>query len=70
MNVPSITGGVLMAQAGNMMSTNTAMLKMSAESERAVATMLQEMAGQAQAPSQAVTPVEASGKGAAVDVVA
>jgi len=70
MSVSSIAGGTLLAQAANMMSTQTAMMKVSADSERAVVSLLQQASGQAQAPSQAVTPAAAPGKGTAVDIIA
>jgi hypothetical protein len=52
-----------------MMSTQTAMLRMSVDAERSVVSMLEQASGQAQAPSQAVTPAAGTGKGAVVDIL-
>jgi len=46
------------------------MLKMAAESEQAAANLLAQGAGQAQTPSQAVTPAAAPGRGGTVDISA
>jgi hypothetical protein len=69
MSVSSIAGGTMLAQAAQVMSTQTAMLKMSADSEQAVVSMLDRASGQAQAPTQAVTPAAAPGKGTQVDMM-
>jgi hypothetical protein len=52
-----------------MMSTQTAMLRMSVDAERSVVSMLEQASGQAQAPSQAITPAAGAGKGAVVDIL-
>ncbi|SDD61800.1 hypothetical protein [Rhodospira trueperi] len=69
MSIASVAGGTLLAQAANMMSTQTAMLRISADAEQSVVAMLEQASGQAQAPSQAVTPAAGAGKGAAVDIL-
>lgn len=69
MSIASVAGGTLLAQAANMMSTQTAMLRMSVDAERSVVSMLEQASGQAQTPSQAVTPAAATGKGAVVDIL-
>ncbi|WP_299444018.1 hypothetical protein [uncultured Rhodospira sp.] len=70
MSMASIVGGTLLSQAANMMSTQTAMLRMSAEADQAVVGLLEQASGNAQNPAQAVTPVAESGKGASVDITA
>ncbi|MBB4286543.1 hypothetical protein [Roseospira goensis] len=70
MSVANVAGGTLLAQAANLMSTQTSMLRMSVEADQAMADLLDRNSGQAQAPSQAVTPAAAPGKGAVVDILA
>lgn len=70
MSIASIAGGTLMAQAANMMSTQTSMVKMAAEADQAVVSMLAEASGNAQSPGQAVVPPDPAGKGATVDITA
>ncbi|KAA5603958.1 hypothetical protein F1188_18210 [Roseospira marina] len=70
MNVSTLAGGTMLSQAVSLLHTQTSMLKMSAEADQAVAGLLQSSGGQAQNPSQAVTPAAGSGKGTQVDITA
>lgn len=70
MSIASIAGGTMLAQAASMMSTQTAMMRVSAQSEQAVVAMLDRASGHAQSPGQAVTPGAESGRGGSVDLMA
>lgn len=70
MSMASVAGGTLLSHAANMVSTQTAMLRMSAEAEQAVVALLDQASGNALSPGQAVTPIAESGKGASVDIIA
>ena len=69
MNIASVAGAALLGQVANQMSTQMALLRISADADQSVVAMLKQASGEAQAPSQAVTPAAAAGKGAVVDVL-
>lgn len=66
----AMAGGTMLSHAMSLLHSQTSMLKMAAESEQAVANLLAQGAGQAETPSQAVTPAAAPGKGGTVDTSA
>jgi len=68
MSVSTIPAGTMLSQAVSLMQSQTSMLKMTAEAEQAVVGLLQSSGGMADNPSQAVTPVSGSGRGATVDI--
>lgn len=60
---------VSLMQAQTSVNAQMSMLKMAAESDQSMASLLAANGGQAENPSQAVTPAAAPGKGTVVDIV-